>query len=325
MNKFSNLKIVDFEYQFPKNYIDLFKNYSNLKSWNIEKTIKKTGIKRVYHTNENETALDLSVKACNKIIKNNNIDRNSIDSLIFVTQSPDYILPTTACILQDKLNLSKKILAFDINLGCSGFVKSLSVATALINSKIVNNTLIVCADTYSKYIDKNDKKNIPLFSDCASVCYLKKGGNLQIGPFEFGTDGKGSNNLIVKGSGTRKINSNEKKRLFMNGNQILLFTLDEIPKLVNNFLKKIKIKKNDINYYIFHQANKLVVEQLSKKLNLEKNKVVFSAQNQGNTISSTIPVALKDLLKKNKLKKNDKILLIGFGVGYSWGITLINW
>ena len=111
----------------------------------------------------------------------------------------------------------------------------------------------------------------------------------------------------------------------MNGGQILLFTLDEIPKMINGFLEKNKILKKDIKYYIFHQANKLVLSKLTDKLKLNENKVIFSSSKQGNTVSSTIPVALKDLLKKNRIKKNDKILLVGFGVGYSWGITLIEW
>mgnify|MGYP001162595380 CR=1 FL=1 len=324
MSLIKNIKLVGISYHFPKKKIKLVELEKKYPNWQIKKIIKKTGIHKVFHSSLDETALSLAIEACKKLFKQNKINKKKIQSLIFVTQSAEYNLPTTACILQDKLNINRNIFAYDINLGCSGFVSALITAASLINSNIVSNSLIVCSDTYSKYISNDDRTNFPIFSDAASACFIKKGGNLKIGPYKYGTDGSGADNLIVKSSGIRGIISKKQPaKLFMNGPQILLFTLNEIPKAIEEFLNENLIEKKEIDFFIFHQANKYVIDNLIQKLKIEKSKAIFSAKNQGNTVSSTIPIALKDLEKKEKNLNRKKILIVGFGVGYSWSITLL--
>jgi 3-oxoacyl-[acyl-carrier-protein] synthase-3 len=230
--------------------------------------------------------------------------------------------------LQNKLGLSKKCMAFDINLGCSGFVYALSVASSLIESGIAKKGLILCADTYSKYIHKNDRTCRPLFSDGASATLLRESNSNNSGPFVFGTDGSGHEKLIVRGSGAREpINFEDSSygQLEMSGSDIFLFTLSSIPICVNALLDKSNQKIEDIDLFVFHQASQLVLENIIRIMSLDKDKVFINLKYVGNTVSASIPIALKDAENQNRLKDGDQVMLVGFGVGLSWGATLINW
>jgi|MGYP005995936683 3-oxoacyl-[acyl-carrier-protein] synthase-3 len=302
-------EITDINYHLPKQKIsikDLCKKYK----WPYEKIVSATGIRFKYTASKKDSAFNLAILACKKIkIK------KDIDALIYVTQSPEYILPTTACLLQDKLKLKKNILAFDINQGCSGFVYALFTSFSFLKQKGINNVLIVCSDTYTKYVKKGDRSCETIFSDGASATIIKKNPNKKYS-FNFGTDGSGSKNLIVKNSGANN-NFKNKPELFMDGKSVFLFTMSNIPKFITNILNENKVKINEIKYFVFHQASKTVIDNLTRKLNLPKKKVYCNYEKFGNTVSSTIPIALFDLIKKKKIKKGDKILLCGFGVGYS--------
>ena len=302
-------EITDINYYLPKQKIsikDLCKKYK----WPYEKIISATGIKFKHTATKKESALNLAILACKKLkIK------KDIDALIYVTQSPEYILPSTACLLQDKLKLKKNILAFDINQGCSGFVYALFTSFSFLKQKGIDNVLIVCSDTYTKYVKKGDRSCETIFSDGASATIIKKNPDKKYS-FNFGTDGRGSKNLIVKNSGAN-YNFKNTPELFMDGKSVFLFTMSNIPKFITNILKKNKVKINEIKYFVFHQASKTVIDNLRRKLNLPKKKVYCNYEKFGNTVSSTIPIALFDLIKKKKIIKGDKILLCGFGVGYS--------
>lgn len=325
MNKLHNLSIkgISFELGEKEIYVSSFKKDNP--DWDITKIISKTGINKVFYTSQNQTAVDLAVIALEKFFLEHNVSKSEIDGLIFVTQSPDYTLPTSACIIQDRSKLPKQLIAFDINLGCSGFVKSLSVVSSLINSGTCKNCLIVTSETYSKYISKSDRTNKPLFSDGASVTLVSKGGDFEIGPSEFGVDGSGAKHLIVYGSGSKCDESKPKNELYMNGSEIFLFTLTKIPKLVNKFFIDNNLSVEKIDKFYFHQASKLVLEAIRKKLNIPNEKMIINNENIGNTVSSTIPISLKLTQMQNLLKKDDLILIIGFGVGLSYGATLIKW
>lgn len=261
------------------------------------------------------------------MFKEYQIKSEEIDALIFVSESPDYVLPPSSCILQEKLSLRNNILALDINLGCSGFINTLAIASSLINDETIKNCLIICAETYSKYIDKNNRTNKLIFSDAASACLVERNydDNSYIGNFNFGCDGKGYKELIVEGSGARKKIDQEKQKLFMNGPAILLFTLSQVPLLLFETLKNNKMKLEDIDIFVFHQASKMVLELLSKKIGIETSKMYSNLEEIGNTVSCSIPIALKDAYIEKKFKSNSKILIIGFGVGYSLGSTIISW
>ncbi len=294
--------------------------------WDVDKVQQKTGIFQRYIAREDETSLDLGFCAAKNLFKEYNLKSKEIDALLFVSQTPDYALPSSSCILQEKLDMNNDILALDINLGCSGFVNSLAVASSLIKSNTINNCLIICAETYSKFIDENDRTNKMIFSDASSACILEKENyDSQIGNFCFGCDGSGSKELIVQGSGSRRALERNKQKLFMNGAAILLFTLNQVPTLLKKTLSKNGLTLKDIDLFIFHQASKLVLDLLCEKIGIEKHKTFSNLEKKGNTVSCSIPIALKDASLDNRLVPGSKVLIIGFGVGYSLGSTIIRW
>lgn len=294
--------------------------------WRMDEITQKTGVTTRYIANPEQTASDLAVKAANKLL-DSGVDKNDVDFVILVTQSPDYTLPTTACLIQSRLGLKTSCMAFDINMGCSGFVYGLSVATSLINTGIVSQGLLICADTYSKYISRHDRVCRPIFSDGAAASLISKDTGSLIGGFKFGTDGAGRDSLIVPGSGSRTGDelSGEEGELLMNGSRVFMFTMNTVPKLIDNVLKGLSIEKNGIDQYFFHQASRLVLDNIERKLGLPNEKVFSNIERVGNTVSATIPIALKDAMDQGALKPQDKIILAGFGVGLSWGACYIEW
>ena len=295
--------------------------------WDMSKISEKTGIFARSIAHFHQTAVDLAFEAGSKLLKDISF-KEDIDLIVLVTQSPDYVLPTSACILQDRLGLSKECMAFDINLGCSGFVYALSVVGSLIESGVAKKGLVLCSDTYTKYIRRNDRTCRPLFSDGASATLLTASDSDDIGPFIFGTDGSGYDKLIVREGGARKLSENVDSHygfLEMSGADVFLFTLSTVPVCVNNLLDKSKLNIEDIDLFVFHQASKLVIENLIRAMLLDKDKVFINLKNIGNTVSASIPIALEDANTQGRLKNGDKIMLVGFGVGLSWGATLITW
>lgn len=326
-------KISAIDYYLPEKIYTNEELEKDFPEWNSEKIEEKVGIKQRHIASDSETALDLAVKSCEKIFTTR--DKNTIDFILFCTQSPDYFLPTTACILQDRLELRKNIGALDFNLGCSGFVYGLAIAKGLIASGIANTTLLVTAETYSKHIHKEDKANRSIFGDAAASVIIERDENKNNFQFELGTDGSGYDNLIVKNGGfksclgTKSEIDDENKDffsddyLYMNGPEIFNFTIENIPHLINETLKKNHLEKEDINWFIFHQANKYMLNYLRKKAKIPEEKFYINMENTGNTVSATIPIALKNCLEEGKIQKGHKVLIAGFGVGYSWGATII--
>ncbi len=290
--------------------------------WSEQKISIKIGIDKRYVA-VGETASDLAYKAAVRLIDVNGIDRSSVDALILCTQSPDYFLPTTACILQDRLGLRTDIMAFDYNLGCSGYVYGLGISKSLIISGMAKNVLLLTAETYNRYIDKEDRGNRSLFSDAASATLVSaKKGIFKIGNPVFGTDGSGYQNLIVKGGGSRYPEESA-HGLFMDGPAIFNFTLEAVPPLVEETLKKNNWEFDDVDLFVFHQANKHMLKFIREAIHIPEDKFYMCLQNYGNTVSSTLPICLDNLIQQDRVKTGSKYLLAGFGVGYSWGaITL---
>ena len=292
--------------------------------WIIDDIEKKTGVTTRRISSNNQTATDLAEEACKKLIKSG-LETQDIDFIILVTQSPDYTLPTSACILQDRLGVGSCI-AFDVNLGCSGFVYGLAISSSLISSGLAKQGILVCSDTYTKYIDKNDRTCRPLFSDAAAAVHISIAKDDLMGPFELGTDGSGFDKLIVRSSGSRIDSCGMvENRLYMSGADVFMFTMDMVPKAVNSLLYKSDKKIEDIDLFIFHQASKLVIDSIIRRLDLPEDKVFVNMKDIGNTVSATIPIALSDAIKDNRINTGDLIMLVGFGVGYSWGGCLIKW
>jgi 3-oxoacyl-[acyl-carrier-protein] synthase-3 len=306
-----------------------------------DKITDKIGIYSRHIAADNESASDMAVKAANKLIEKTGIDRSNIDFLIFCTQSPDYILPTTACIIQERLGLSNSCGAFDFNLGCSGYIYGLSLAKGLIESGSASNILFLTGDTYSKFVNKRDRSVKVIFGDAASATLISstESDTDFIGPFTFGTDGSGAENLIIPAGGLREPITDEslveqedqygnvrsRANLYMNGPEIFNFTLKEIPSTIQRQLEKSGRDMTQFDMFIFHQANKYMLEHLRKKLKIEEVKFPIDMKNCGNTVSSTIPIVIKNLLDQNRIESNHLLMLVGFGVGYSWAACNIKW
>lgn len=325
--------IKEIAYYLPERILtneDLVKEFPE---WTVDKIASKVGIKERHVVSDDETAADLAVKAAEKMFIANKIEKTDIDFLLVCTQSPDYKLPTSACLIQERLGLSKKIGALDFNLGCSGYVYGLSLAKGLVEAKIAKNVLLLTAETYSKYLHPKDKGNRTIFGDASSATLISSEGKWEIGNFSLGTDGSGEKNLIVKSGASRypdlmndvsfdeNGNPHSSDHLFMNGSEIFNFTIGVVPELVKETLERNQVSMSDVDLFVFHQANKYMINYLRKKLKIEEEKFYYFMERVGNTVSSTIPIALYEAAKENKLHGN--ILLAGFGVGYSWGGCLL--
>lgn len=291
--------------------------------WDSEKIFSKIGVKNRNIADDNETVIDMAVKSIENLVNETNLDLSIIDYLILCTQSPDFKLPTAACIVQNRIGLSKNCAAIDINQGCSGYIYGLSLADALISSGNFKNILLVTSETYSKSIHENDKGNISLFGDAATATLISTEGNYKIGKFNLGTDGSGWENLIIKNGGSKYINDNNVNNmdnyLYMNGSAIFDFTSKNIPPLISENLEKNLIHKEDVSLFVFHQANTFMLSFLRKRIGIDENKFLINMENYGNTVSSSIPLAFKDSFSKDL----EKVMLVGFGVGYSWGAVTL--
>ncbi|WP_169087685.1 3-oxoacyl-ACP synthase III family protein [Paenibacillus sp. PL91] len=328
------------EYYLPEDILTNDELAAIYDDWTAEKILNKTGIEHRHISKSNETAADLAFYAAEKLFHEQNIDRQDIDFVILLTQSPDYHLPTSACILQHRLGLSQKSGAFDINLGCSAYIYGLAVAKGLINSGIAKNVLLLTAETYSKYIHPMDKSNRTIFGDGAAATLISTGDDVaEIGAFDLGTDGSGAEYLMVPAGAARIPKSVEtgvaksdengsvrsEENIYMSGADVFNFTIEVVPQTIKEILIKENLQQEDIDLFIFHQANKFMLDYLRKKIKIDKEKFYMNFADIGNTVSATIPIALKRAQEDGKLKSGDKVMLVGFGVGLSWGSTILNW
>ena len=302
--------------------------------WNTEAIYRKTGIRTRAVADAGETASDLGVAAAERLFTAGDADRNQIDFVLFCTQSPDYVLPTTACLMQDRLGLKQSCGALDFNLGCSGFVYGLSIARGLVESGDASCVLLITAETYSKYMHETDRSVRTIFSDGASAAVVRaeEATTQLLGPFLFGTDGRGGENLVVRAGGHRIPRCDDTalvkdggdgilrsdENLYMNGQKIFTFTLSRIPRLVKELLQKSEKTMEDVDYFVFHQANAFMLEHLRDKLSIPEERFCINLEDFGNTVSSTIPMALEKALRDGHTGPSDLIMLVGFGVGYSW-------
>lgn len=322
-------------YYLPKKVVTNEELLKEFPEWSVEKVAQKVGVDSRHLAAEDETASDMAEKAARKLFEEYGIDPKSIDFLMLCTQSPDYFLPSTACVLQDKLGISTSAGAFDYNLGCSGCVYGMAMAKGLIAAGIAKNVLLLTAETYNKYLHPSDKGNRSIFGDGAAACLISDEGFAEIGEFSLGTDGSGANNLIIKTGASRQKNPTGKyveddeehiwydDYLYMNGGAIFNFTLDAVPAMMKDILEKNKLEKDQIDYYVFHQANKFMLNTIRKVCLLPKEKFYVNLTTTGNTVSSTVLIGLKDCLDNQIIKKGNHVMISGFGVGLSWGGTIL--
>jgi len=293
----------------------------------IDRLASKTGIVCRRIASDSQSAADLAIAACRELMSRN--PSVVIDGLIYVTQSPEFFLPSSACILQDRLGLGKKTACFDLNLGCSGYVYGLAVASGLIASRAASRVLLVTSDTYSKYLDPTNLQTRILFGDGASASLLDASSE-GIGSFDLYTDGGGASLLrcptdpLRTPTGDASLpNAAARQHLFMDGAGIFTFTLREVPPSVEAFLKTNDRSIADYDHVVFHQANQFVIDQLASRLAIPPEKVVRRYSDIGNTVSTSIPAAIHGAKTVGSDPK--RWLLIGFGVGLSWSLCEITY
>lgn len=323
-------------YYLPERVVTNEELVKEFPEWSVDKVAQKVGVDSRHLAAENETAGDMAEKAARNLFKEYQIDPKSIDFLMLCTQSPDYFLPSTACLLQDRLGISTAAGAFDYNLGCSGCIYGMAMAKGLIAAGIAQNILLLTAETYNKYLHPSDKSNRSIFGDGAAACLISTEGFAEIGEFSMGTDGSGANNLIVKTGAARQKRTTGKfvedaeghiwydDYLYMNGGNVFNFTLEVVPAMMKEILGKNKLEKEQVDYYVFHQANKFMLNTIRKVCVLPKEKFYVDLFSTGNTVSSTILIGLKDCIDNGTIKEGDKVMVSGFGVGLSWGGTIIS-
>lgn len=300
----------------------------------IDIVTKTAGVDTRRRAAVNETASDLAVKAAEKLFLENNIKPNEIDFLLFCTQSPDYFMPSTSCVIQDRLNIPTTAGAFGYDLGCSGYVYGLAIANSFVESGLAKNVLLLTADTISKYLHPQDKNRL-LFGDAASATLVSTEGIASIGSFERGTDGSGFEHIIIRNGGNRhramtgNIREDENGNTHyddyfdMDGEAVFNFTVERIPDLIKKCLENNGLEKDGVDYYVFHQANKYMLNTLRKLNKLPKDRFFIDLSDTGNTTSSTVPIGLVKSLKAGSISNGMNVMVAGFGVGLSWAATIL--
>ena len=309
--------------------------------WSAEKISKKTGIYKRYLSAKDETAVDMAEKAALKLFEEHQIDKSLIDFVILCTQSPDYFLPTSACILQDRLGLTEDCGAYDYDLGCSGYVYGLGMAKGLIESGQAKNVLLLTSETYTKYIHPQDKSCKTIFGDGASASLIsadvsENGMNAQILQPTYRTLGSKYHTLIVANGASKHTQKDGKdelsddgsfvknaNNLFMDGKEIFEFSAIRVPELLYKNLEINGLSLEDIDWFVFHQANQYMLNFVKMKCKLPPDKFVMDLADGGNTVSSTIPIVLSKMEVQGKIGKGQNIALSGFGVGLSIANTIL--
>lgn len=323
-------------YYLPERVVTNEELVKEFPEWSVDKVAQKVGVNSRHLAAINETAGDMAEKAARKLFAEYSINPSEIDFVMLCTQSPDFFLPSTACILQDRLGIPTSAGAFDYNLGCSGCIYGMAMAKGLIAAGVAKNVLLLTAETYNKYLHPQDKSNRSIFGDGAAACLISTDGLSEIGEFSLGTNGSGANNLIVKSGAARQKTATGKYTedeeghiwfddyLYMNGGAIFNFTLDAVPAMMKDVLKKNSLENEQVDFYVFHQANKFMLNTIRKISAIPKERFYINLETSGNTVSSTILIGLKDCIDNNLIKTGEKVMICGFGVGLSWGGTILS-
>lgn len=295
-------------------------------NWDLKLIEEKTGILQRHIAEPRETSSDLAVLAAEKLFADHGVAPEQIDFVLLCTQTPDYPLPTTSCLLQDRLGLPTRCGALDFNLGCSGYVYGLALADGLIQSGVARNILLLTAETYSKYIDEDDRSLRTIFGDGAAATLVSAGDSQSLWGFQFGSDGKGGDMLLVSDGGSRHADDAIKprhrkrwaSRLYMDGPSLINFTVEAVPRLVTEILEANQLSDADIDKYLMHQATWKMLDQLRSRMGVPEPRLPIELAKVGNTVSCTLPILVDQMRKQGQLSKKSVNMLVGFGVGLSW-------
>jgi 3-oxoacyl-[acyl-carrier-protein] synthase-3 len=299
----------------------------------VDKFVKMTGVERVCQSIEEQTASDLAFIAAQALLKHKNIDPKSIGALIFISQSPDYRMPSTSCVLQYRLDLPKDCICFDVNLGCSGYVNGINIVASLMNTSNINRALLLVGDTSSKGISSEDKSSAMLFGDAGAATLLEKDVNSENEiMFHLRTDGSRFKTIIKPAGAYRNRNASRERvvwnvdgnvrsdyETYMNGTDVFTFTISEVPKLIKEVMTNENTIVDDYDCFVMHQANLYILKQIAKKIKIPNTKMPVSMDRFGNTSVTSIPLTLAD--KYGGEVQKIKALMCEFGVGLSWGVV----
>lgn len=333
-SKYDNIKIIGLATAVPKTREVLSEKYNEIFGEHVvSKFSKTTGVIERRVAREEQTSSDLAFVAAEKLLEEKGIDKNEIGICIFVTQTPDYRIPATACVLHKRLGLSKDCIVFDINLGCSGYVYGLQVICSLMQSIQSSYGLLLVGDTSNKGIAPEDSSAVMLFGDSGSATLLKKEKQAKQIVATYRTDGNGFKAIIIPAGAYRNRDASLKRTLwadgnersdydlYMNGVDVFSFSISEVPELIKEFVEKNKLDKETFDCYAFHQANCFILKQIAKMAKLPKEKIHISMDRYGNTSVTSIPLTICDKYGNEKEEIQRSIFSCGFGIGLSWGIT----
>lgn len=306
--------------------------------WTPEKISDKTGIHSRARAASDEFTSDLAVKAAERLFERTGRDREQIDMLMLMTVSPDYVIPFTAGMVQHRLGLPQTTGAFDATLGCSGYVYGLGMAASFLESGRARNVLLLTADRFSPYTDDCGIGERSIFGDGATATLIEgvdegvaqeAGCGGLVGATRYGTDGSGAHNLLAANSSMKAFAAAEggtltRPRLEMNGPEVFKFTLTSVVRHVKSFLKDNDLAIDSVDLFIFHQANGFMLEHLRQKLRVPEERFALDLGETGNILSSTIPYCLDRALQAGRVGPGSRVVLVGFGVGYSWGSVLVD-
>ena len=335
---FKNVGITAMAACLPKKVIN---NYEyDLDIWpkdEVKKVVDKVGVYERRFANEKTCSSDLCFAAAEKLITDNNIDRSEIDLVVFLSQTPDYRMPATSILLQDRLKLPMSTMAFDISLGCSGFINALSIVYALMGNKGFRKALLLDGETRSKVYSRKDRREAFIFGDAGAAVLVERDEKFGESHFSLNSDGSRGNLIMIPGGGYRNMSSTEtlKEKVvdeygnirndeqgYMEGADVFNFVIEEIPKDVKRILDYSNEKFENMDYYVFHQANAFINNYIVKKIKLDKNRIPWTLHKYGNTSSVSIPLTIISELK-NKLDGNHKLMLNAFGVGMAWATAIV--
>ena len=309
-------------YHLPERVVTNYDLVQLYPHWNAETLFRKTGIQQRHLVADGETSLDLAEVAASKLLAETGVRSADVDALLFCTQTADYFLPASACVLHDRLRLSQHCAAFDINLGCSGFPYGLWLARSLVESGSAKVVLLLNADTLSRECQEGDQVTVPIFGDGAGatlICHSSESALAELGPTLTGTDGRGWRHLKIEGGGSRC--PSLPRAIEMNGAEVFSFTLTAVEEAINQHLRSVGQTLEDVNCLLMHQANGFILETLRRRMNLPPTRCPIDIAETGNTASASLPVLFRRCLDRGELKRGDQVVLAGYGVGFSWGVT----
>lgn len=330
-----NIEIKAIASWLPTNVLDLCTLAELFGEKEVSSIIRATGIEKVRVADETMTASDMCISAAKHLLVEERVDLSKIDGIVFVSQTPDFIMPSTSTCIQSALGLSKETVCIDIHYGCSGYIYGIFQASNWINSNSCENVLVLSGDTSTKIINPRDRSLRMVFGDCGTATLVTKGKN-SFG-FSIKSDGSGFNKLIIPAGGFRNRYSRKTKvvkrdsdnnwrsmeDLYMDGMAIFDFAINNVSNDIDGIIDFMDWKKEDVNLYALHQANKFMINSIRKKMKVEPEKVPINSTYYGNTGPATIPLLLSDLLAIKKVDLS-KVILSGFGVGLSWGSIACN-